>query len=968
MGERQVLIGWVLASLFAGPAFFAAAPGDLPPAVDADLLLRAAQAPAETWIELVLWLRARPGAQIARQARQQLRPEVEAARQRVRALHRSVRPQALLTPAEEQAWIASLVPGQSLFTPAQRAELESLGEAIARADFALQQSVRAQIRLAQANDRAVISARIHALGGRELRFLDSQNAVVFSLPAAGLAEKLAELAAEPRVARVIEAPRAQPELDLQGQSLGLVSGFWSADVDGDPYDVGILDTGIETSHPALAHVAYASTIGISDPSLQSHGTGVAGIVYSADPTYRGVASGILTVLLGAPGLPDADWMVSSAPTVPAVINLSFGFGPADDEDDSSFDQFWDGLIDDHAVQVAKSAGNAGDGVTTLTHPAAAYNLIAVTNMNDQNTVDRGDDWIHVSSSRGPSLAGRKKPDLTAPGHTTMTTSRSWATGPDFFNFIGTSAAAPHVTGAVALLTDLRAAADPMASKAVLIQSADTWSDRGTASEADDGPAPGSEWNKVYGWGYLDLGEAWFNGLDVFSSTIDDGVTPPGPDFRLYAGTLFADEKSTLVWHRHVGYNGNSTPTEVATLSDLDLFAYRSSDGTLLTSSESRIDNVEQIAVAHPEDVVLKVAVVGEIDPDVAVESYALATEEGFYPAVTPSFSFTPTGLDAAPGQAVEVRLAVHNLSPDLAAFANATGLTLPPGFSLIGGSNPQNLGTIGSKGTVLATWTLAAPCAQGVFPLAWNHTSASYGEVLSSASNTELTVSVTPLAEDTPFVGQVAPKTFSFVVGSAGWTAVALLSGGTDHVLVSAIDPCLGTPYQTSATLGVARELILANGQMLGGGTHHAGVGAGSGLYTVETDAALDVTVPGQASFAFAGNELIETLEIALGAGRTYRLTADVTAGTSDPEILVFRPDQPHANRATANFVGQARGNGEDETLVLDAPVSGDYAVVITNLSGQAGNLTFKVQDVVFHDRWENGNTNAWSTVVGLAP
>ena len=45
----------------------------------------------------------------------------------------------------------------------------------------------------------------------------------------------------------------------------------------------------------------------------------------------------------------------------------------------------------------------------------------------------------------------------------------------------------------------------MATKAMLIHSADAWTDNGTlGTTADDGLVNGSEWNASYGWGSLDL--------------------------------------------------------------------------------------------------------------------------------------------------------------------------------------------------------------------------------------------------------------------------------------------------------------------------------------------------------------------------------------------------------------------------------------------------------------------------------
>ena len=71
---------------------------------------------------------------------------------------------------------------------------------------------------------------------------------------------------------------------------------------------------------------------------------------------------------------------------------------------------------DYSTSWAKSAGNNGFGTNTMTVPANNYNGLTVANMNDMNSTSRSDDVITDSSSRGPTVLNRKKPDLSAPGN------------------------------------------------------------------------------------------------------------------------------------------------------------------------------------------------------------------------------------------------------------------------------------------------------------------------------------------------------------------------------------------------------------------------------------------------------------------------------------------------------------------------------------------------------------------------
>jgi subtilisin family serine protease len=101
-----------------------------------------------------------------------------------------------------------------------------------------------------------------------------------------------------------------------------------------------------------------------------------------------------------------------------------------------------------------------DRTRTLTSPATAKNVVAIANY------DYRDSRLAESSSRGPTVdtrpAGETKPDVAAPG-TGIWAARSGVTNPaaccecctDFYvSMSGTSMAAPHVTGVVALMLQL----------------------------------------------------------------------------------------------------------------------------------------------------------------------------------------------------------------------------------------------------------------------------------------------------------------------------------------------------------------------------------------------------------------------------------------------------------------------------------------------------------------------------------
>jgi serine protease AprX len=233
---------------------------------------------------------------------------------------------------------------------------------------------------------------------------------------------------------------------------------WEAGYSGRSVRVAVLDTGLDTGHPDFAGrvVALTDFTGEGVRDEHGHGTHVAGIAAGAGHTYRGVApeadlyvakvlhrdgSGYMSEVLA--GL---DWAVQQRAQ---VVNISLGgVGPCDGTD--ALSAACDAAVD-HGVVVCVAAGNYGPGASTVGPPGCARKPLTVGACSKQ-------DVIAPFSARGPTGDGRIKPDLLMPGVSVASCraqGTTMGTPVDSLYTLssGTSMAAPHATGAVALLLE-----------------------------------------------------------------------------------------------------------------------------------------------------------------------------------------------------------------------------------------------------------------------------------------------------------------------------------------------------------------------------------------------------------------------------------------------------------------------------------------------------------------------------------
>ena len=293
---------------------------------------------------------------------------------------------------------------------------------------------------------------------------------------------------------------------------------WSAGLTGKGVKVGVLDTGIDTTHPDLTGKVVASADFAESGSTTDHfghGTHVASIVAGTGARAAGARKGVAfgASLLNGKVLDDGGFGTDSgiiagmewaAKQKARVVNMSLGGWPTDGTDPMS--QAITRLTARYRTLFVVAAGNAGPGEQTVENPGVATAALTV------GAVDAEDELAEFSG-RGPRFGDyAMKPDITAPGVDIIAARAAGTALGDPVNqwytrLTGTSMATPHVAGAAAIMAQRWPAWTPARIKAVLMDTANPNPDLGVYEQ---------------GGGRLDIGHAIGQRLIARRANIDYG--------------------------------------------------------------------------------------------------------------------------------------------------------------------------------------------------------------------------------------------------------------------------------------------------------------------------------------------------------------------------------------------------------------------------------------------------------------
>ena len=340
-------------------------------------------------------------------------------------------------------------------------------------------------------------------------FLTRRLPIVDGFSATLSGRQAAALARLPGVLRVEADVKVYATMDAARSDFGVDQARTTFGLTGAGVEACVLDTGVDPNHEQFDSktIVFRDFVGTSTVPYDDHfhGTHVASILLG-DGTggpdaarYGGVAPAASLVagkVLDANGsgtttdvIDGINWC-ASRPSVD-VISMSLGTSFGSDGNDAI------SVAVNNAVAAGKvavvAAGNSGDAPYTVGSPGAAAGAITVGAVADWSAAPGApnhSDGVYVASfsSRGPTMDGRTKPDVVAPGVSVTAAKQGTVAG--YATYSGTSMATPFTAGAIALALEAKPGWTPTQVRSAV---------EGTAQ---DRGAPGKDLD--WGAGLLDV--------------------------------------------------------------------------------------------------------------------------------------------------------------------------------------------------------------------------------------------------------------------------------------------------------------------------------------------------------------------------------------------------------------------------------------------------------------------------------
>ncbi len=350
--------------------------------------------------------------------------------------------------------------------------------------------VRALIAQAE-RSRALIRRDLDQAGAREVRSIWLINGLSLAVPAqaVGTLARLPgvesiDLDSALSVGATMQGSAAPAEWNLELIGAGAL---WQQGHAGEGVVVASLDTGVDAQHIDIGGKWRGGSNSWFDPNgehavpndVHGHGTQTMGLMVGGDAggTAIGVAPGaqwIAAKIFNDAGVatysgihlayqwildPDGNWSTDDAPDV--VVN-PWGLVDAAGSCVSEFQVDID-VLRAAGISVSYSAGNAGPAIASSVSPANYPGNLSVGAVDEQSSVA-------PFSSRGPSACdGALFPAVVAPGVDVRTAALTFGgLFPDaYLDVTGTSFAAAHVAGGMALLKSVAPQATAQAIEAAL---------------------------------------------------------------------------------------------------------------------------------------------------------------------------------------------------------------------------------------------------------------------------------------------------------------------------------------------------------------------------------------------------------------------------------------------------------------------------------------------------------------------